>query len=460
MAEKRVIWQPQPKQERALECPAFEVFFGGAAGGGKTDFLLADFLDGVNYGSDHKGILFRKTYPEFEEIVARSRDLYPALGAVYNESKSKWTFPKGATIKFRALERDADVHKYQGHAYTYVAWDELPNWSSSFCYIYMFSRCRSGTGVPCRIRATGNPGSPGHAWVKNRFINNQVPEQLFKDPQTGLTRCFIPSLLDDNLILMKNDPDYEKRLLLLPPHLQRALRFGDWDVFAGQAFEEFRYDQHVVHPFAIEPQWTRFTSMDWGYNKPYAILWWAITGDGRAVIYREMYGCLKDQPNTGTREPPLDVAKRAWEISVAEGCKVMVADPACWSKISDSPSIAESFASAGWQMEKANNDRKSGLMTQHEFLKTTGADGKPMLLIFNTCYDLIRTLPEMVIDAAKPEDIDTTGEDHAVDSMRYGLMSRFIKSSPMYARHKAPKPMKYAKPSRYSINTGLYERYK
>jgi len=381
----------------------------------------------VDFGKHHKGILFRKTYPEFEEIIERSRDLYMPLGATYNESKSKWTFPSGATLKFRALERDADVHKYQGHAYTWIGFDELPNWATSFCYTYMFSRCRSGQGLPCRIRATGNPGSPGHVWVKNRFITAHVPEKLITDSETGLTRVFIQSLLDDNQILMQNDPDYEKRLLLLAPHLQRALRWGDWDVFAGQVFEEFSYIKHVIKPQALDPSWTRFCSMDWGYAKPFSIGWWAVDADGRLIRYREMYGCKEGELNVGVRRGAIDVATEAWALSVAEGCNTMVADPACWSKIDDTLSIAEKFKSVGWTMEKANNDRISGLQALHDHLKLKLEDGRPMLLVFNGCHGFIRTIPEMIADQKRPEDIDTTGEDHIYDECRYAIMSPYSK---------------------------------
>ena len=422
--EREIIWSPQPRQELALTCPAFELFFGGAAGGGKTDFLLADFLDGIDYGKHHKGILFRKTYPEFEEIIDRSRDLFLPLGASYNESKSKWTFPSGSTLKFRALERDADVHKYQGHQYTWIGFDELPNWATPYCYVYMFSRCRSGEGLPCRIRGTGNPGSPGHVWVKNRFINNSVAEQIYTDPETELTRCFIPSLLDDNQILMLNDPDYEKRLLLLPPHLQRALRYGDWDVFSGQVFEEFNRQKHVIRPIPLDPSWTRFCSMDWGYAKPYSIGWWCVTSDGRLIRYREMYGCVPGELNTGVKRPANEVAKEAWDLSVAEGCNIMVADPACWSKIDDTLSIAEKFSAVGWTMEKANNDRISGLIALHDHMKLKAEDGRPMLLVFEHCHAFIRTIPELIADEKRPEDIDTTGEDHVYDESRYAIMSR------------------------------------
>jgi hypothetical protein len=233
--EPEIVWKGNPKQELALRCPAFELFFGGARFGGKSDFLLADFLDGVDHGGKHRGILFRKTYSELEEILIRSRDIYGAIGGQYAETKRTWTFPGGSTLKLRFIERDTDVHHYQGHQYTWIGFDELTNWATDYCYKYMFSCARSPDGLPVRVRSSGNPGSVGHAWVKGRFIDGVTPYHLFKDPYTGLTRTFIPSRLEDNEYA-RNDPDYELRLKNLPPHLYRAHRFGDWDVFIGQAF--------------------------------------------------------------------------------------------------------------------------------------------------------------------------------------------------------------------------------
>lgn len=425
--ETELIWKPQPKQADALSCPAFELFYGGAKGGGKSDFLLADYLGGLKHGKDHRGIIFRRSYSELEELLARSRDIYPAVGGHYHETKRTWSFPNGATLKFRFLERDADVHKYQGHQYTWVGFDELTNWPADYCYVYMISCARSAAGVPVYVRASGNPGSVGHAWVKQRFIDDKDPGKIYTDPETELTICFIPAKLEDNLRLMTNDPEYEKRLKTLPSHLYRAYRLGDWDIFAGQVFEEFRREAHVIDPQPLDPSWIRIASLDWGYQKPFSIGWWAITGDGRMIRYREWYGCEKDQRNVGIKKAAQDVAKEAWEMSVSEGCSIMVADPACWTKIDDSPSIADKFAAAGWEMTKGNNDRKSGLSQCHDLMKLKGEDGRPMMLISKVCYGFIRTIPVLVADEKNPEDVDTTGEDHVYDETRYAAMSRYVK---------------------------------
>jgi hypothetical protein len=259
-----------------------------------------------------------------------------------------------------------------------------------------------------------------------RFIDGKEPNKIYTDPETGNTLCFIPSRLEDNQILMKNDPKYEQRLMLLPPHLQRALRYGDWDVFAGQVFDEFRRETHIIKPFVLGPDWIKFAAMDWGYARPYSVGWWAVNSDGRMIRYREMYGCVKDDPNKGLKRAARDVADEAWACSAPEGVNTMIADPACWSKIEEgSPSIAERFESAGWKMEKADNSRLNGLQRVHELLKTRSEDGRPMMMVFSTCYGFIRTIPTLVCDQKKPEDVDTSMEDHVFDETRYAVMSKY-----------------------------------
>ena len=167
----KAIWTPQPKQALALACPAKELFFGGARGGGKSDFSLADFTRGLQYGEDYNGVLFRKSYPELEELIRRSKQLYPALGGTYHKTERTWHFPSGSTLKMRYLETSDDVDSYQGHNYQWICFDELGTWPSDYEYIYMFGTLRSAAGIPTYIRATGNPGGKGHLWIKQRLTS-------------------------------------------------------------------------------------------------------------------------------------------------------------------------------------------------------------------------------------------------------------------------------------------------
>jgi hypothetical protein len=430
IAPSNILWQPQPKQARALSCPAFELLYGGAAGGGKSDFLLIDYLAGVNaWRKNWKGILFRKSYMELEAIASRAKTLYLPMGAKYNESSTTFIFPTGAYLKLRYLERDSDLEHYQGADFTWVGFDELGNYATDYPWRFMISRIRSATGAPCYIRGTANPGGVGHSWIKLRFIDSYTPNQIYTDPETGLTRCFIPSTLGDNHALMANDPGYEHRMKLLPPQLYRAMRFGNWDVFAGQVFEEFTRATHVRKAFPLPPgQWFKFASMDWGYAKPYSIGFWAVNADGRMVRYRELYGCAKDAINVGVKRGATEVAQEAWALAIGDGVTTMVADPAVWSKDDDTPSIAEKFSAEGWTMEKAVNDRVNGILQFHQMLLNKGEDGAPMLLVFETCYDFIRTIPTLLPDKNHPEDIDSKLEDHIYDEARYAIMSQYAKS--------------------------------
>jgi hypothetical protein len=412
-AGERILWQPQPKQAIALTSPVYELFYGGARGGGKSDFLLMDFTKQVQkWGKAHRGVIFRKTYPELEELLRRATELYGPLGATFHRGERTWTFPQGSTLKMRHLEADDDVHHYQGHQYTWVGFDELTDWKSDYCYVYLHSCARSAEGVPVRIRAAGNPGGPGHVWVKQRFVDIGLSMEPHLDQETGLLRVFIPAKLDDNQVLMKADPTYEMRLKTLPEHLYKAYRWGDWDIFAGQAFGEWRASSHVVKPFGLHPDWRRFAALDWGYAKPYSIGWWCRTGDGRMIRYREWYGCEKGKHNVGIKKSAVELARESFAVGSAEGCKDLVMDPACWSKVDTDQSIAEKFEAAGWHVHRGINDRKSGASRLHDLLQSRMDDGRPGLIVFDTCSAFARTIPSLVVSDRDPEDVDTTGEDH------------------------------------------------
>lgn len=436
-----VIWKPQPKQALAMSCPATELFFGGAAGGGKSDYLLGDFLAGASkYGKYWRGIIFRQSYPQLEELLIRATELFTPLGAKWKPSTSTWHFPNGATLKFRHLENEKACENYQGHQYTWIGIDELGNYPTEYVWTFMLSRLRSARGVPCYIRGTANPGGVGHGWLKHRFIDGAVPNQIRKievvDPATGETfyqlRVFVPSKLTDNQILMRNDPGYKTSLLTLPEHMRRALLEGDWSVFAGQIFGEFTEDTHVVKPRELSPGvWFKFCAMDWGYTKPFSIGWYAVNSDGRMIRYREWYGCKDGEMNVGLQLPAGEVARRAWEMSITEGVVDMVADPAIWQKNgsgdNDAPAIQEYFTKAGFKMHKANNDRVNGLVVVHERLTTKDHDGVPLLTVWPQCFAFKRTIPMLVPSPTHPEDVDTRLEDHVYDEVRYACMSDFAK---------------------------------
>lgn len=413
-----------------MACPAWELFFGGAKWGGKTDYLLADFAqDAPQWGSAWRGILFRRTYPELEEIIYRALELYPRIfpGALYSKTSKTWHFPGGARLKLRSLERKEDIGHYQGHAYTWIGWDELPQHADDFAYLEMMSCVRSPQGAPVRVRSTGNPGGPGHLWVKARFIDICPPYKLYTDPDTGFTRCFIPSFIDDNPA-SKVDRSYSRRLDMLPDHLRRMYKYGDWSVVAGAYFSGI-WDEtkHVVRSFKIPRHWHRFRALDWGSYRPFSVGWYAVDTESRVYRYREWYG-MNGKPNEGLRLDSRTVARgildREKEAGDAELIEYGVADPSIFAQ-HDGPSVAEKMAEEGVAWRPADNDRLNGWQNAIDYLQwRQDGEKRPGFMTFDTCHHFRRTIPALTHDERKPDDVDTEQEDHAADEWRYALMSR------------------------------------
>lgn len=436
-------------------CP--ELFYGGAAGGGKSDYLLGDFLQDCRvYGAAWQGILFRRTYNELEELIKRSREIYPASGAVWHEQAKTWSWANGAVLRMRYLERDADASRYLGHQYTWIGWDELTQWPSDYGYRYLRARLRSAHNVPTkRIRAAANPGGVGHVWVKAYFVD-PCPAGFLPvyDPVTKSQRMFVPAKLFQNQILMNADPTYADRLRgLASNEMVRAWLEGDWTVVEGAFFDCWRYDKHVLEPFEIPSSWTRFRSMDWGSAKPFSVGWWAIVGDdhqvrghspggvltdtktrtiprGAIVRYKEWYGAAGI--NVGLKMTAEDVARGLVERERGDTMRYGVLDPSCFHE-NGGPSIAERIntvliASKKRPFHEADNSRipQRGSMGGWDQMRArlVGQDGTPMIYCFSTCSASIRTVPALQHDPDRPEDVNTDGEDHAGDEWRYACMSR------------------------------------
>jgi hypothetical protein len=453
----RVLWSPQKKQARALANSAFELLFGGAAGGGKSDFLLADYVSNVNeWREAWRGVLFRRTYPELETMIARAKELYLPLGAIWNKAEKTFTFPTGSKLQMRFLESDDDVTRYQGQEYTWVGFDELGNYPTDYCWKYMMSRLRSAKGAPCYIRGTANPGGRGHGWIKHRFIDGREPGKIYRIGGT-ITRCFISSRLQDNRILAEKDPDYIKRLEMLPDYLRRALLEGDWDVFAGQVFDEWRRERHVVKPHALAAgAWVRFYALDWGYGAPYAIVKLAADREGRIRQYGEIYGCVPEQPNTGVKKRASEVAAEAWDDAIKEGVTDIIADPSLWTKDNgDELAVIEYFEKAGFRAARGYNPRVPGWLAVHERLQQEDENGRPLLQIFDNCPHTIRTIPLLTPDKNHPEDIDSKLEDHLADALRYGVTSDFA-VNPLSALRRQNAAYRTRRPKRHNVLDDLY----
>ncbi len=449
MSNSRVIWTPQPRQLELMKRQEDEALYGGAAGGGKSDCALAEALRQVAI-PHYRGLILRKTYPQLSELVDRSYELYKAAfrNASYNDSKHVWSFPSGAKIYFGSLQHDKDKTNYQGKRYDFIDFDELTQFTFSE-YSYLFSRNRpNGPGTRCYMRAQANPGGIGHGWVKERFITPAPPmttiwERVkirFPDGSEQIrkkSRIFVPSTVFDNKILLENDPDYLTRLASMPEKERNALLYGDWNSFAGQVFTEWldnpdnyhdRYNTHVIQPFIIPSEWQVLCAMDWGYTRPFAIGWYAFDREGRMYRIREFYGC-DGTPNNGLRIEPSEVARRMREIensdpNLKDRRIIRVGDPAIWGK-QGGKSIGELFEEERIYFDKAKHDRLNGKMQCHNRL-AFDEDGKPMFYCFNTCKHFIRTVPSLVYDDTKVEDVDTDGEDHIYDEWRYACMEHPI----------------------------------
>ena len=445
------VWKPQKKQTDFLSRSEYEVLYGGAAGGGKSDALLVEALRQVHI-PHYTALILRKTVPQLSELIDRSRQIYLSAfpKAVYNSTEHVWKFPSGAKIYFGSMQYIKDRINYQGKRYDFIAFDELTHFTWEE-YSYMFSRNRpSGAGTRVYIRATTNPGGVGHGWVKERFITPAPPLTPIADTYSIVTpegkrmemtrhRVFVPSTVFDNEILLKNNPEYLASLAMLPEAEKKALLYGDWDSFDGQVFTEWTDDSahytdqlhtHVIAPFEIPAWWPRYMSFDHGYARPFSVGWWAIAPDGTAYRYREWYGCEPGRPNTGLRLTPRQIAEGILEREMDERNNNLyidrIADPAIFDR-SRGDSVAQLMEPVGGRpgvyFRPGENNRLSGKMELHERLRFS-PEGRPKMYVFSTCRDFIRTVPALCYDAVHVEDIDTQGEDHIYDETRYFLMSR------------------------------------
>ncbi len=444
----RVVWSPQPGPQKALlDCPYKCILFGGARGGGKTDGILGKWaIKGERYGKAFNAVFFRREMPQQDDLIERAKEIYEPIGGRWLEQKKTFLLPSGGRIRFRPLDTVKDAQKYQGQNVTDAAVEEAGNYPDPAPIDMLFGCLRSRGGVPIQLLLTANPGGSGHQWLKARFIDpsprGMVPIVRKLPNGKEFRMMFIPSRVQDNRILLANDPDYVDRLYLVgSAELVKAWLTGDWNVVTGAYFSQFG-DRHVVDPFKVPRHWARFRAFDWGYAKPFCCGWYAVS-DGRCVNcsdrgcpqgekclrfprgalvkYREWYG--KTGPNKGVRLEDPEIARGIKRLSAGEEYEYSVADPSMFDG-EGGPCPAESFRLEGVVFRRADNDRKAGWRQFRTRLGNKDFGHTPMIYFFSTCRDSIRTIPTLQHDDLDAEDLDSDGEDHAADETRYACMSR------------------------------------
>lgn len=416
------------KQERFLKSDAFETLFGGAAGGGKSYGQLIDALLYALKYPKSKQIIFRSTFADLEKSLIRvSLDLYPLSIADYNSSKHTWKFNNGSIIDFGYIQYEKDVYQYQSAEYDVIRFDELTHFTE-FMYTYMISRCRGANTYPKRIKSSTNPGGVGHAWVKERFIDIGEPNVIHNCKlETGeeVTRIFIPSLVTDNKFMLEYDPDYIKRLDALPEKERKALKYGDWDIYDGMFFPEFKRSVHVIEPFKIPDNWNRYIAMDYGLDM-FAVLFVAIDTKGKAYIYNEIH-----KSNLIVSEAVQTLKSYMRQNKY----KYIYAPPDLWNRNRDTgKSTAELFWEGGIDLTKASNNRIAGWLNVKEWLRIKKVRHEQTgelyedsdLKIFSNCLNLIKYLPQLQHDEKDPNDVATEPHEptHITDALRYFCVSR------------------------------------
>ncbi|RJQ52135.1 MAG: hypothetical protein C4521_10880 [Actinobacteria bacterium] len=457
-------YPPYEKQLIFHKCQADEIMYGGAAGGGKTTTIDMHMIGRARHTPGFHGAIFRRTYPELEgegsHIPVTRELLAPWVNkgiCNYNVSTHRWTFSNGSTISFCHCKDEQDITTYNSIQFAAIAIDEARDWTYHM-YTYLLSRLRTNKKIKTQMIIATNPGGRGMPWIRARFVKPPpevkpdglpdtmgevwVPQTLDDEEQrlglVQLSRAFIQSKVTDNLIMMRNNPRYLMNLRQLPKPTRSMLLDGSWDVYAGQAFQEWRDNEHTCQPFEIPVHWERFRTMDWGYQRPYCVLFWAIDTDSpppfRLYCYKEFYG-WGGEPDKGSQETPIEIAAKIVAFEAQERKKDVIvypgpADRMIFSRGDDGgPSKAEQMAQLGvtWlQADQSPASRTSSKMLLHWRLKPLNDEpgARPGIVFFRSCVHTIRTLPMLPLDENKPEDIDQKAEDHAYDAVRYAVQYR------------------------------------
>lgn len=444
MSDPVVLWRPHTgPQSRFLASNAYEALYGGAAGGGKSDALLFGGLRQIAHPS-YKALILRRTFPELRELMDRSLAFFSSIGGVWNEQGKRWTFPSGATYEFGYCETYPDVFRYQGQQYTYIAFDELGQVAEERIWTYLMSRNRAAApNLVKQMRASANPGGPGHQWIKRRFISQCDAKggltSVMLDDDTQVTRAFFQALLKDNPTLLEHDPAYGARLRLLPDLEYKWLAEGDWNAGAGLGLSDLNKLVHWVQPLREIPEhWLLFGGFDWGYAHPFSFGLYVADDQGGVYLLDSVSGRHLQPPEIVDR-----IAQTILPLGVSVSMlKYTVAGHDCWADVKaraeNIPTVAEHFHRLGLPLTRANISRITGVQNIRRYIAFKTPDGKLFTPRFHVCDTSgnARTwevLESRVSDPDNPEDILKTnaddngqGGDDPYDQVRYALASRPI----------------------------------
>ena len=464
MSDRFIRFRAQPGQQSALfECPVQDILFGGARGGGKSYGVLGHYdHHQAEFGRHAKGILFRRTYPELEDIMAKAQEIFcqpqDPNRASWNITRKTMSFPNGASLKFRPLDKDRDADHYQGHEYSWICIEEAGHFPSPVPIDKLRACLRSTAGIKLWFLLTANPGGPGHNWLKTQYIDPAQPEQVHtvtrdfsfggRKKTVSWDRVYIPSTVFDNKILLEKDPGYIGNLVASAggqEWLLKAWLEGDWDIVAGGMFDDvWDAEKHILPPLKIPSDWRVYRAFDWGSSKPFSVGWWAVTtksavdmpGGGFRVFHPgtlirlgEWYG-WNGTPNTGLRLLESEFISQLFErekmIKKKYGVDRVLDGPADSSifTVSDGESIADKHEKRGvsWVMaKKGPGSRVHAWQEMRQML--ANAKKNPMedrgLFVTEDCLQFRRLVPTMQRDPNNLDDIDTRGEDHICDETGY-----------------------------------------
>lgn len=427
--EEEFIYRAQKKQDEFHSSPAKFRLYGGSAGGGKSEAILFEAIALCNEIRGAHGLVLRRTFPELKmSLIIRALEKLPKGMYKYSHNDHLLTWlPTGSRIQFGYCQKDEDVFRYQGAEFDFIGMDEMTQFTE-FQFKYLLSRLRtSKPGVQAKFFGATNPGGVGHEFVKRLWIEHRFTNE---EKLAGFTESsfeFIRSSVYDNKYL---GADYVANLRSLPEAERRKLLDGDWDVYEGRFFEDFNASVHVIDRFDPPDTWKRFRAIDFGRTAPFACLWLTLDQDGSVYVYREYYEKGKEVD---------DNSDNLIKLSYEEAYSYTVIDSAVFAKTGFGETIGERIRRKGIDIIPAHKSRLDGWVALKQYMSFgTEKQTHPKLYIMNTCRNLIEEIKNAQYSDTDPEDLSSKCSDHALDALRYFIMTLRDKKSKEPTKDNAP----------------------